>query len=405
MVGKWPSSFPGVAWFGEEEEKAVLDVVRTGSVFRYYGPATPRHVKALEETAERTYGVRHALAVNSGTGALFTAMTALGIGPGQEVIVPAFLWVSTVGAVVTSNAIPVVCEVDESWCMDPADLERRITPRTALIVAVHMAGTPCDMGSIVDVARRRGIPVLEDCAQCNGGSWRGRMVGTFGRIGMYSLQINKNCTAGEGGLVVTDDDALFERLIAAHDVGVPWKGAGTDDRSATLTWGAGRRLGELSGAVGAVQLAKLPRIVEHMRASKARMLAGLDGLPDVRLRKLNDAAGDTGAFIGLIFATPEKARRAVAVMNEAGIGGAIVDNYGMHVTYNIPQLVRKVPLSAAGNPWSLAANAASVYEYGKDALPATSALFERSVIMAVPSRLTPEQEDYAAGVLRRAVKA
>ena len=123
------------------------------------------------------YGTKYALALNSGTGALMAAMSALEIGPGCEVILPAFLWVATVASVVHQNAIPVLCEVDESLSLDPADLERKITDRTKLIVPIHMAGTPCDMDAIMAVANRRGIPVLEDCAQCNGGTYRGRTLG------------------------------------------------------------------------------------------------------------------------------------------------------------------------------------------------------------------------------------
>lgn len=212
MGTNWPSGFPGINWLSKQEEEAVADVVRKGALFRYYGPQSPTHVSKLEEYARSLYGVRHALAVNSGTGALFTAMSALGIGPGTEVIVPAFLWVATVTAVVQTNAIPVLCEVDDSFSMDADDLDKKITERTKLIAVVHMAGTPCDMDAIMRVAGKHHIPVPEDCAQCNGGSFKGRKVGTFGKVGIFSLQINKNVTAGEGGLLVTSDD-LFERSI------------------------------------------------------------------------------------------------------------------------------------------------------------------------------------------------
>jgi len=155
----WPEPFPGIHWVDREEEEAVLAVLRGGALFRYYGKTTPRFVEGLEAAARDFYGVKHALAVNSGTGALMTAMAALGIGPGCEVIVPSFFWVATVGAVVRSNAIPVLCEVDDSFTMDPADLQRKITARTRLIVPVHMAGAPSDMDSIMAIAGQHGIDV------------------------------------------------------------------------------------------------------------------------------------------------------------------------------------------------------------------------------------------------------
>jgi dTDP-4-amino-4,6-dideoxygalactose transaminase len=403
----WPEAFPGAHWLDEEEEQAVLDVLRNGSLFRFYGLRTPRHVESLEAAACRFYGVGHALAVNSGTGALCTAMTALGIGPGCEVVVPSFLWVATVGAVVHAGAIPVLCEVDDSLTMSADDLERKITPRTRLIVAVHMAGAPCQMDAIMAVAGRHGVAVLEDCAQANGGSFHGRKVGAFGKIGMFSFQINKNATSGEGGLLVTDDASLHERCVSAHDLGIPWvNGAPCDTRPEAVTWGGGRRMSELCGAVASVQLGKLPGIVQRMRASKLRIKAMLAGTPGLEFRRLNDEAGDTGPFLVLLLDTEARARQAVQRYLAAGLAGAVrIADYGMHIYSNIPQLVHKVPLSPAGNPWSLPQNSASVYDYGKGACPASDALFARSVLIPIPSRLSPVQEEQAAAVIKAGLSA
>lgn len=258
-------------------------------------------------------------------------MSALGIRPGDEVIVPAFLWVATITAVIQNNAIPVLCEVDDSLNMDAGDLEKKITERTKLIAVVHMAGTPCDMDAIMRVAERHNILVLEDCAQCNGGSFKGRKVGTFGKVGIYSLQINKNVTAGEGGLLVTDDERLYIRLVAAHDLGVPWK----------------------------------------------------QGLP----------ASDTGPFLILTFDRESRALRVTRHLRDSGIENVFhLSDYGLHIYHNIRSLVEKIPLSPAGNPWSLPQNADRVFEYGKGACPKSDDLFERSVIITIPSRLMVEQE-------------
>jgi len=401
----WPDPFPGVYWLDEQEEQAVLDVLRQGSLFRYYGVRKPRYVAALEAAAREFYGVRHALAVNSGTGALMTAMAALGIGPGAEVIVPSFLWVATVGAVVGANAIPILCEVDDSFTLDPKDLEAKITPRTGLIAAVHMAGAPCDMQAIMDIAGRRGTAVLEDCAQANGGEFRGRKLGTFGRIGIFSLQMNKNATAGEGGLIVTDDAKLYERCVAAHDLGIPWvDGAPCDTGPDAVVWGCGRRMSELCGAVASVQFKKLPEIIAHMRASKQRIKAMLAGTPGMGFRRLADEAGDTGPFLILILADEPLAIAAAERIKAAGLSGsARLADFGLHIYSNIPGLVRKVPLSPAGNPWSLPQNQSSVCSYQKGACPRSDALFARSLVIPIPSRLTPEQEQAAAEILRAAL--
>jgi 8-amino-3,8-dideoxy-alpha-D-manno-octulosonate transaminase len=398
---KWPGAFPGAPWLDQREEKAVLGVLRRRALFRYYGMRRPRCAGALEAAARKYYGADHALAVNSGTGALCTAVTALGIGPGDEVIVPAFLWVSTVAAVVQANAIPVLAEVNDSLCLDPGDLERKITPRTRLIIPVHMAGAPCEMDAIMDVAGRHAVPVLEDSAQCNGGSFRGRKVGTFGLIGMFSLQYNKNATAGEGGLLITQDAALYERMVAAHDVGIPWVGSGPRETSPqSVTWGAGRRMNELTAAVACVQLRKLDRIVRAMRASKRRIKSALEGVPGLAFRRLNDPPGDTGASLILFLKDAAAARKLTDGLRAGGLSATRLPGYGMHVYYNIPQLVRRAPLSGAGNPWSLPQNAGLAREYAKGACPASDALFERAVLVPVPSRLARRQETAAAELIR-----
>ena len=190
-VGSWqlngPFEVPVTYWIDEQEEHAVLDVLRNRLLFRYCGLGEPRFVDKLAEQAREFYGVEYALAVNSGTGALITCLTSLGIGPGSEVIIPTFMWVATVGAVVQVGAISVLFEIDDSFSMSPADLERKITPRAKLIIPIHMARAPCDIGSSIRVAVKHGIPVLEDCAQRNGGGFRGRKVGTFGKMGMSRL--------------------------------------------------------------------------------------------------------------------------------------------------------------------------------------------------------------------------
>jgi 8-amino-3,8-dideoxy-alpha-D-manno-octulosonate transaminase len=406
MKISWPAPYPGAHWLDQSEDKAVLDVLHRRSLFRYYGLANPTSVATLEATSCQFYGVKHALGLNSGTGALFTAMTALGIGPGDEVIVPAFFWVATVGAVVQANAIPVLCEVDNTFTMDIDDLAQKITPRTRLIVPVHMAGAPCDMPAILRLARRHGIAVLEDCAQANGASFRGRKVGTFGRVGIFSLQWNKNATAGEGGLLVTNDSKLHERLKAAHDVGVPWvNDAPCYTGPRALTWGSGRRMSELTGAVGAVQLQKLPRIIDHMRNSQRRIKSYLQGTPGLSFRRSHDEAGDSGPFLIMSVETPAKAKRLVRRMQGDGLVSTVrLADYGMHIYSNVRQLVDKVPLSPAGNPWKLPQNQSSHYSYGKGACPRSDALFERSVLLPIPSRLTKAQEKAAAEIILSALK-
>ena len=399
---QWPQEFPGAHWIDGQEEQAVLDVLRNGSLFRYYGLKQPRHVDDYERTAREFYGVKHALAVSSGTGALICSMTALGMGPGCEVILPSFLWVACVGAVVQVGAIPVLAEVDESLNLDTSKLEAKITLRTKLIVTVHMAGVPCDMDSIMRIADKHGIPVLEDCAQCNGGSYKGRKVGTIGRMGIFSLQLNKNMTSGEGGLIITNDEQLYERAFSSHDMGMIRKnGRLTQPEPYALSWGQGRRMSELCGSVAGVQLKKLPAILERMRGSKKRIKAGLASTPGLTFRTVPDPAGDSGPFLIMLLDNADQAKKLTSGLKEAGFGNVFrIVEYGLHIYFNIVALVNKTPLSAAGNPWSSAENRNSVYDYHKGACPHSDALFERSVLLPIPSCLTPEQEETAVNTIK-----
>jgi 8-amino-3,8-dideoxy-alpha-D-manno-octulosonate transaminase len=407
MSETWPFEFPGAYWLDDREESAVLDVLRNGSLFRYYGLGTPRYVDALEAAAREFYGVDYALALNSGTGALTVALTALGIGPGCEVIVPSYLWVATVGAVVQANAIPVLCEVDESFTMDSSDLERKITARTKLILPIHMAGAPCDMAAIMGVAAKHLLPVLEDCAQCNGGSFGGQKVGTFGAMGIFSLQLNKNMTCGEGGLLITNDAKLYNRAFSAHDMGVVRKdGRLAEPEPHAVLWGQGRRMTELAGAVASVQITKLPDILAHMRGSKARIKGLLGEVPGLAFRHLHDPAGDTAPFMIVMLPDAARAQAVAARLKEAGMHNtSVVAEAGQHIYYNIPPLVGKVGVSPSGNPWTLEANRESQYDYQRGACPHSDALFARSIIVPVPSRLTAAQEEWAAVTIRKAVTA
>lgn len=407
MTKKWPYEFPGAYWLDKAEERAVLDVFRTGSLFRYYGLGKPKYADRFEKACRAFYGVKYALAVNSGTGALITSLRALGIGPGCEVILPAFLWVASAGAVVQVGAIPVLCEIDDSFCMDPKDLEKKITSRTKLIIPIHMAGAPCDMRRIMRVARGHRVPVLEDSAQCNGGAVGDRRVGTFGDMGIFSLQLNKNMTCGEGGLIITNSKRLYERAFSAHDMGlVRVRGRLATPASYALMWGGGRRMTELSGAVAWVQLGKIPKIIAHMRASKLRIKQVLDNVPGLCFRRLNDEHGDTGPFLVLILPDEKRAKRAIKKLHRGGVHNACrIADYGLHIYYNIPSLVKKAPLSLAGDPWSLPANARLVHSYCKGACPHSDGLFARSILVPIPSKLTRKQEDHAGNLIRNAVTA
>ena len=285
-----PLEFPGVHYMDDEEVQAAVRVLKSRSLFRYYGVDLQREVDALELDIAEFLGIRYSLAVSSGTGALHVALSALSVGPGQEIIVPAYMWVSVLAAVVNHGAIPVLADIDDTFCLNPASVIKAISGKTRGIIMVHMSGAPGDVKAIREIANQRNLWMLEDCAQCNGGSIDGQRVGTFGDMGIFSFQMNKNMTAGEGGCVVTNDDRLYRRAFASHDSGYARDEDGRlifDDRDLCL-WGRGYRLDEVRAAILRVQLRKLPTIISAMRQSKYRIRRALEQFPQVQLRRVTD---------------------------------------------------------------------------------------------------------------------
>ena len=397
-----PLEFPGVHYMDNKEVQAAVRVLKARSLFRYYGMRLQNEVQRLEHDFARFLGVKHAIAVSSGTGALHSALSALAIGPGQEVIVPAYLWVSVVAAVVNHGAIPVLADIDETFCLNPEAVEKCITPRTRGMVMVHMSGAPGNVRAIQKIARRHKIFLLEDCAQCAGGSVGGQKVGTFGDLATFSFQMNKNMSSGEGGMVVTNNLHLYRRAVAAHDLGYARdeKGRLIFDDPEVRGWGWGQRLDELRASVLGVQLKKLPKTIRAMRGSKHRIRKALEGFPQVQLRKLQDLAGDTGCFLITTYPSAAAARqvnaalRAEGIVTSAqGVSNVVMTDWGLHLYYNNVSLVERASTSVNGSPWTLSENAGLPRNYGKGACPVADSLFERSILIPIPSCLTRRDED------------
>jgi 8-amino-3,8-dideoxy-alpha-D-manno-octulosonate transaminase len=409
-----PLEFPGVHHMDAKEIQAAVRLLRARSPFRYYGIKLQKEVEKLEAEFARFLGVKHALAVASGTGALHAALSALGVGPGQEVIVPAYMWVSVVAAVVNHGAIPVLADIDDTFCLDPAQVEQRLTPKTTGIILVHMSGAPGNVAAIQKIARARKLWLLEDCAQCNGGSVAGRKVGSFGDIGVFSFQMNKNMTAGEGGCVVTNDFRLYRRAFACHDLGYARDENGRlifTDPDLCL-WGKGYRLDELRAAVLRVQLKKLPRIVGNMRRSKYRIRRALEKFPRVQLRRILDPKGDTGCFLITTYPDADTAKRINTalraegiVTSPQGISNVVMTEWGLHLYYNNISLVKQGSVDGRGFPWNLAENAGLGGQYSKGTCPQADSLFARSILLPIPSCLTRRDEDDIIRAFEKVLRA
>jgi 8-amino-3,8-dideoxy-alpha-D-manno-octulosonate transaminase len=390
-----PQEWCGAHFIDGKELAAVSRVMKSRSLFRYYGFDLQHEVSKLEKEFADYIGTRHAIAVSSGTGALQVALGALGVGPGDEVLLPGYFWVATVGAVVRSGAIPVLVDSDDTFSLDPSKVEAKITSRTKAVIIVHMGGVIGRVKELVKIAGKHNLKVLEDCAQAAGASQYGIKAGAFGDIGIYSFQFNKNITSGEGGMIVCNDTKLYKRAFAIHDLGYPRNDAGrlVLDNRETQLWGIGCRMSELTGAVVRVQLKKLDRICANMRTAKNLIKKGIAGIKGLIPSKVIDPAGDSGNFLLLTFDNRktsldfvERLRAEGIVSDKNGMYPIHMDDWGLHIYYNIPSLVNKCGISGKC-VWDLKENANSEISYGKGTCTHLDSLVSRTALMCIASNL------------------
>jgi dTDP-4-amino-4,6-dideoxygalactose transaminase len=370
---------PGFEWIGEEEEKEVLDVLRSRWLFRYgdeKDPAFKRKVKTLEEMVEKKFGTGHALAVTSGTSALITALSALGIGPGDEVIVPGYTFIASISSIIIARAVPVLAEVDQSLTLDPDDVEGRITPRTRAIMAVHMLGNACDVDRLRAIADKHHLILIEDAAQAFGGSYRGRRLGTMGRMGIYSFNIFKTINAGDGGMVVTDDDELYFRAFGYHDQGHFPSRSGVEVGNRSII-GQNFRMNEITGAVLIAQFRRLDDIIARLREIKSRFKSQIQGAPGLEFRTLNDQEGECNTLLTVFLPTKEAAERLAAKL-----GTTTVAKSGWHVYANMEQILGKKMITEHGCPYNCACYPCQ-QEYRKGMLPRTDDLLARAINISI----------------------
>ena len=312
----------GTEYYDARESAELTDVVQSRKPFRW-GTGRDQRLKVLtfEQELARRMQTRYALAVTSGTAALEVACHALGIGPGDEVILPAWTWHSDAMAVVRAGALPIFAEIDESFNIDPDDIEQRITPQTKVLIAVHLQGCPADMDRILAIARRHDLKVLEDSAQAVGASYHGKPTGSMGDIAIYSHQESKTITSGEGGSLVTSDSVLFERAARFHDVGgvrAPHQALLGPERVEPFV-ATNFRMNEFTGGVLLAQIRKLDTILGAVRRHAQRVYEEVRDLPGIRFRRLPDPAGEIGSVIFIRFDSKERCDRFIAAMRAENV--------------------------------------------------------------------------------------
>lgn len=314
---------PGTELFGAEERKEVNDVLETGILFRYGHDAQRNgHWKAkeFEEEVKKITGAKYAHAMSSGSTAVATALAASGVGAGDEVIVPPFTFIATIEAVLFVGAIPVFAEVDETLCLSAEGIKNALTSKTKAICLVHMCGGMADMDAIMQVVKEHDLILVEDAGQAFAASYKGVSTGLFGKAGSYSFDFFKIATAGEGGVMVTNDEATYKTADCYSDHGHNHEGNNRGMEQHPVL-GFNYRIGELNAAVGLAQTRKVPHIREVNRKYKTMLTEILSQNAAISFARLADPNGDSATFLNLLLPDTEAAKRTVEELNKAGVGG------------------------------------------------------------------------------------
>ncbi|EKD40413.1 MAG: hypothetical protein ACD_75C00057G0005 [uncultured bacterium] len=385
---------PGFEIFGEEEKKEIMDVLDTGVLFRYEFHEQRKgiyKVKEFEKKFAGYCGTSHAQAVTSGTAALKVALTALGVGPGDEVITQGFTFVATWEAILEVGAVPVFTEVDTTLNMDPQDLLKKITAKTKCIIPVHMLGGQARIKAIVEIAARHNIPVLEDTAQAAGGRIQGKHLGTFGKCGTFSFDAVKTLTTGEGGMIITGDEELWRIMSEYHDHGHDHKvNPGTRGGEGRRFIGFNYRMMELQGAIGLAQLAKLDFMVASHQKNKAVLKDAASHIPGVAFRELMDEQGDSASHIAFTMQDREHCRRVNECLRQEGSGAINFSENTWHFYPRWEHLLEGKTITRSGYPFFEPAGKRRIV-YDPQALPQSSALLERTLVYPVSIRMPEEK--------------
>lgn len=348
---------PGFEWFGDEERKEVGDVLDTGVLFRFgFDQARKGHwkVRTLEKELSGKMGAAHALLCSSGTAALSIALASCGVGAGDEVIVPPFTFIATIESVINAGAIPIFADIDETLCLDPDSVSSCITPKTKAVLPVHMCGAMARIDELKDLCDKKGLVLIEDACQAVGGTYQGKALGTFGRMGCFSFDAVKTITCGEGGAVITDDQRLYTAADAYADHGHDHIG-GDRGLEGHPILGNNFRISELNAAVGLAQLRKLDNMLAVQRGNKNAVKAAMARFDKVSFRKLPDETGDSATFLSFFLPDESMARQTVKHLGQAGVDGCFYwyDNnwhyYRKWDHLKNLQSAAKLPISLVGN--------------------------------------------------------
>ena len=307
--------------FGAEEKKEVNEVLETGILMRYGFDGARNGMwksKELEQAICSRFGTQYAQLTSSGTAALTTAMVSLGVGVGDEVIMPAFTFVASFEAILSVGAVPVLVDIDSSLTLDPAAVEAAITPKTKCIMPVHMCGSMADLDALKAICDKHNLILLEDACQSIGGTYKEKPLGSIGHAGTFSFDFVKTITCGEGGVVMTNNKDVYTKCDAYTDHGHDHLGV---DRGADLHpfIGYNFRISELHAAVGLAQIKKLDTFLSIQRKNNKLLRSYLEQVPGITFRSVPDEDGDSCSFLSWMLPTEAGTKAAIESLKEAGV--------------------------------------------------------------------------------------
>ena len=383
---------------GNEEIEALKKVVESRDLFKINGGV--KASKNVEEKLRELFDVPYSIFMTSGHAALTSALVALGVGPGDEVIVPGYTYIATPMAVIAAGAMPVICEVDETLTIDPCDVEKKITKHTKAIIPVHIQGFPCDMDKICDIAKKYNLCIVEDACQADGGSYHGKRLGTIGDAGGLSFNYFKLITCGEGGGFLTKDKTVFERALIYHDSSaIAFFGDQMSGFSEAEFCGNEYRSNELCAAVLGVQLDRMDDILSDNRRNKKYMMEKLSDVCE--FVPSNDMDGDCATTLAFRFDSEEKARKFAS---SEGIGGTVPADTGKHIYKNWTAVMNKRgAFNPLMDPFRMEANKDIVPDYKPDMCPKTLEYLSKTVYLCIFPDDTPEICDKRVEVIRKAL--
>jgi 8-amino-3,8-dideoxy-alpha-D-manno-octulosonate transaminase len=396
----------GAELIGKEEIKEVMDVLQTGILMRY-GFDKERQgfykVRQFEEEFASYCGAGYALGVTSGSAALKVALTAMDIGPGDEVLVPAFTFLATYEAVLEVGAIPVMVDIDETLNLDPQEIEKKKTPYTKAVIPVHMCGSAANIDTIVEIARRNKLLVLEDNAQGCGASYKGKKLGTFGDMGGFSFDYVKTVTTGEGGMVITDNIDLYHRAEWYHDHGHDHNPKVSRALEGRTILGFNYRMNELQGALGLAQLRKLDYIVTEQQKNKKIIKDALAQVPGMGFRHLPDPAGDSATFLAFNLPTEDQAQRFQNMLSAEGVDTVCYKRNLWHYVPNWEHFLARSTANSKKYPFADPTYKGRI-QYTRESIPRAENILGRTLVMGLAVKMSPEKLQQITRGIEQAAK-